>query len=485
MDAAERASHADPARPHEFAVGVGVQRPHHAGLLSGDQELRSVLGGDDDRGHAEVVIRPRRRGAVLEAGRDARHVPGVVFPPLEGPAGLARLQVERGDRVAPARRRARVVLTGPDVEEAARGVDRRAGPHRRAGGRKEPGSDLVLTHVPRFLRHGPELPQRFARLRREGGDASAGGAALVGRIAGADDLHRRERYEDTALVDGHAPRDDVIGVGPGDGAPVEAAGRRVDRVHVRAEVREEGGLPAIGPVADHDRAAHGGVAREHPVYAAALQVDGIHLAVRRAHDDPVVDHRRLRAYLAHVGEAEGPGEFQARQVGGGESRAGRIREARLAAAAAPPGPMHDALLPRRARAEGSGREARLDQGPAGEPLRHGAALVRREILAVPTHAASLQRSEDRPGRHRAERGEAGSAHRALPGMTLRARGGVHAHAGTVIHGGRIEEPPCPLLGGGRFGRGGESTAGEHGGESGSDDAHRAFLRNEIERTRGT
>ncbi len=476
VDAAERASPPDPARPHELALGIGVQRPHHAGLLARDQQLGPVLGGDDDGGHAEVVVRAGRGGAVLEAGRQAGHVPRVVLPPLEGPHGLARLHVERGEGVAAAGRRARVVLAGPDVEEAAPGVDRRTGPHRRPGGREEPCPGLVLAHVPRLLGHGPELPQGFARLRREGGDPAAGCAAFVGRIAGADDLHRGERDEHAPIVDGHASRDDVIRVRPGGGAPAEGAGRRIDRVHVRPEIREEGRLSPVRAVTDRDRTAHGGVPREHPVHTAALEVDRVHFAVRRADDDPVVDDRRLRAHLAHVGEAEDPREFEIRQVRGRQPRPRRVNEARLAAAAPPAGPVHDPLLPRRARTEGRGREAGLDQRLAGEPLRHGAALLRREVLAVSAHAAALQRTQDRARRHGPERREPGGAHRALPCMAFRARSDEHLHAGTVVHGRRVEQPPPRLLGDRRPGTGGQGTGGKGGDESSGDEAHQAFSR---------
>ena len=321
----------------------------------------------------------------------------------------------------------------------------------------------------RLLGHRPEFPQGFARLRREGGDPSAGCAALVGRISGGENLHRREGDENAFFVDGHASRDDVIRVGPGGDTPAEGAGRRIDRVHVRPEVREEGQLSPVRAIADRDRAAHGGVPREHPVHATALEVDRVHLAVRRADDDPVVDDRRLRAHLAHVREAEGPRQFEVRQILGRQPRPARVDEARLAAAAPPAGPVHDAFLPRRARAEGGGRHAGLDQRLAGEPLPHGAALIRREVLAVPAHAAALQRTQDRARRHGPERREPGGAHRALPGVTFRARGDKHLHAGTVVHGGRIEQPPYRLLGGRRR----HARGGEYPGEDGGD-AHRAI-----------
>src|SRR5579863_5181812 len=127
LDAAERASSAEPELPQDLALVVRVQAPQNARLLSGEEDL--LPAGDiaqDDR-CAEIVV----RSIVLWAiGRSRATVDEVVVSfRLAAPLKLSGVERVGDDGIARVDVHARVGVAGGDVDQFAFDIDGGCGPH--------------------------------------------------------------------------------------------------------------------------------------------------------------------------------------------------------------------------------------------------------------------------------------------------------------------------------------------------------------------
>src|SRR5688572_13527332 len=114
LEAAERAALADAALPHDGALVVGIERPHHAGLLPDHDEALAVWQIAEDRGVAEVEVRTVvTHGTVLALRAAANHV-NVPGRDLAGPDDLAAIERHRDHRVARRAAGPRVFIAGGD-----------------------------------------------------------------------------------------------------------------------------------------------------------------------------------------------------------------------------------------------------------------------------------------------------------------------------------------------------------------------------------
>jgi hypothetical protein len=113
---------------------IGIERVHHAGLLSRDQCALAVRESHQDRGRAEVEIGAFLVGTVGAILRGAGNVVGIALGHLARPFELSGRAVERDESIRRVLRRFRIAVTGRRVDRVGRVIDRRRGPDRAARG---------------------------------------------------------------------------------------------------------------------------------------------------------------------------------------------------------------------------------------------------------------------------------------------------------------------------------------------------------------
>src|ERR1700722_14291613 len=122
------------------------------------------------------------------------------------------------------------------------------------------------------------------------------------------------------------------------GGPLRLAAQRVDRVDVRAKIAEIR-RPTIAARADDDGRSNGLACVELPIRAPAFGVERIDFSVLAPDKHAPTENRRLGDRPGSAPEAEGPFQFQAGRIGGGEPRHVRRLETVLRGTDPPPVPM--------------------------------------------------------------------------------------------------------------------------------------------------
>jgi len=115
--------------PQHFALLVGIERIHHARLLSGEKYFAAVVLFGENRRRAKVVVQPR--AFVTRLTPAVEHVVG---RGLARPCHAPHLQVHGYDSVGHLCRRVGKVVSGGGVQQSAFCVERRRAPH--AGSRR-------------------------------------------------------------------------------------------------------------------------------------------------------------------------------------------------------------------------------------------------------------------------------------------------------------------------------------------------------------
>src|SRR6185503_16835415 len=144
FEAAERAAFADAALPDERALLVGIERPHHAGLLADHDNALAAGQVAQDRRIAEVEVGAVVTDRTVLALRVAADHVDVLRRDLAGPIDLAALEIDRNNRVAVRPAGPRVLVPGRDIKLAAPQIDRRRRPDRNARRFVELRAKLVL-----------------------------------------------------------------------------------------------------------------------------------------------------------------------------------------------------------------------------------------------------------------------------------------------------------------------------------------------------
>ena len=308
------------------------------------------------------------------------------------------------------------------------------------------------------------IPEDLASGRIQRRDRPRRGAALVAGVARHRDLERGDRDKETAIVEGwragavcrRVPADPML--------PQQRPALEVHGVGVGAGVHEPRGGTALGPLADHNRAADHRVGLVTPAHATGGQVERQHLAKGSSHQRGVSRHGGRGTHVGSVREGEGPPQFQLRHAGGVQSGAlgGLVAGACEVPCEARPGDsarIH--AVPRGGvRAEGGLRDRLGNVAPPGQVLGNLNALLRGHAGALHAHDPVLEHGDDGAwGKLLEESG---------PQNTLGSRGRVTGGAPlreelfTFLGGGR---GACDETGGGHEGRRDEKAARGHGADS--------------------
>ena len=292
-----------------------------------------------NRRRREVEVGRVDIGAVGLVGQAARGVPRVAGRHLPRPENLARVEIHRDERVAHFDGRRAVVVAGRGVQRVAPDVDRRAAPD--AGARRSPQlrADRVLLRRLRLFGDRVGLPDLPAVGRVERDDAAAESAALVaGRRAGRF-FARRHRHVEPPVVKHDRADDARERMRVGLHRPDQRAGRGVDarrrcRSDRRRTRRTRGPCPS-STSADRDRSAHAAFRFEEPVDAAGRRAQRVDLAAPAADEDAAADDRGLRVGVEVAGEPERPFHFQAWHLPRPSGRRRPLLEARVGRVLAP------------------------------------------------------------------------------------------------------------------------------------------------------
>ena len=291
VNAAGESAAADFPAPQQRAVIVRVEGVHHARFLTGQEDFAAILTAPEHGRGADIQI-----GAILFravaaiAAEKTAEIPRVAGQRLIAPADRAAVEVHGDHRVAVAVRRRGIGFSGAHVEQAARGIDGRAVPDRRAG-RVQPRDvvGVALTGRTRRRRNTVGFPEDLALARGQRDHGAAKTATGVLRICGRRPLRGRQRHVHRASVHAGRAGDRGGGVLADPALPQQGAVARVQLVHRCRKIAEvQRGRLVSGTRADHGAGAHLAIGLENPARAAAVQIQRVHVAALRADKNCVV-----------------------------------------------------------------------------------------------------------------------------------------------------------------------------------------------------
>ncbi len=213
-----------------------------------------------------------------------------------------------------------MVVAGPDIKNPVPCIDRRRGPHRRAGRAIKLCADRVSA-LRRCLRGRVRGPDDGAARGVKGNDRPSAFAAFICWIAGGAAVVVRDRDIEPVLEQNRRAGDHGPGFVVGRHLPDRFAGRCVNAIGISTVVAKQGDDPAA-EVRDRDRGPHHSACAIVPVIAAALLIERIDMAVLPADEDAARRHRRLSEHHHRARHAERPFELEPGKIRGGEARRG-------------------------------------------------------------------------------------------------------------------------------------------------------------------
>ena len=200
--------------------------------------------------------------------------------------------------------------------------------------------------------------------------------------------------------------------------PDQPAGGRIDSVHVRGEVAEQG-HPSLR--VDHYGGPDGRGRFEGPIDTAGPSIERIHHAFLAADEDVARENRRLRIDGRRTREAKRPSKLEPGNILPVEPLNSTGLKAAVGRAGAPTVPAGTIFDPRRGvRAEVAGL-LRCCCGRFGQILGDGLTLSLGEQGALGFHLACLERPKDAFPRHLLQDGRRRRARAAPSAMADRAR----------------------------------------------------------------